>query len=552
ALAAKGSRDEAIAIYDRMRNLQPGPQQVRAGGLRGAILTRQKDGIPLMVEALRGNDLVLFNAAIRAAIEMKGPDVVKALADGLPKLAADKQFVVISALGKLGDVAALPAILAAAKAGDKTVRLAAIGAIPEIGSAAAVPGLVTLMTDAEADVAKAAQTALAGMPGAEVDKAVAGMLTNADAKVRATGIDLLGQRRTATAMPALLKAAEDADEAVRAAGLKVLGELGGEAQMQPVLGLLLKAKSPADVQAAEGALGAICSRLSRPVLGNVVIVKAVYGDLPDGASADVTQKVAEMVKNGVTAVEASNANFGDPADGSVKKLRIDYTVDGKAATGTAPESETVAILARVAPPACTDALCAAATQAKGQAKLALLRILAKGGGAKALDLVRAASKDADTEVKDGALRALCDWSTIEALPDLATLAKSADKKVKTLALRGYIRLIPLQDGPAEKKVAALKEAMDLADRKEEKRLVLAALGGIPTVESLALVTPHLEGADLKEEASAAAVAIAEKIVQSSPAQVAAAMEQVTKATTNDRVLKKAKTLLGQAKAKPAK
>jgi hypothetical protein len=127
------------------------------------------------------------------------------------------------------------------------------------------------------------------------------------------------------------------------------------------------------------------------------------------------------------------------------------------------------------------------------------------------------------------------------------LAKTAtDAKCKILALRGQLRLIPQQKASDAQKLAALKDAMALIERPEEKRLALAALGEIPTADSLALVVPHLTGS-LKEEANVAAVAIAEKIVDKNPAEVAAAMKQVQ--TNNKKLAQRAKQLQGQAKKK---
>jgi len=549
ALLASGQRDAAIAIYDRLRSLQPAPHQVRTGALRGAVLTRGKDGLPLLVQAIRGGDLVLVEAAARIAIEMPADaEVTKALADELAKLSPDKQILMTQVLGERGDAAALPALLALAKSGDKSARVGAIRALPEIGNAAAVPVLASLLGDPESEVAQAAQDALAALPGAEADAAIVAMLNQPDAKARAMAIDLLGQRRVVGAVPALLKAAEDADESIRVASLKALGALGGTAEFPALVGLLVKAKSAADIQAAEGSLSAICTRQAQPVAGKVVIVKAVYGDLPDGASVDVTKKVAELVNAGSLSVDASNGNFGDPADGIAKKLRVEYTVEGAADTKTVNEGDTITFTARVTSSACIDALCAALPQAPAGPKLALLRILRSAGGPKALDAVRAAAKDADAEIKDAATSLLCDWLTADALPDVMQLAKTpTSPKVKILALRGCFRLIPLQDAPADRKLASLKDVLALAERNEEKKLALAALGAIPTVDSLALVTAHLGTAGLKEEACLAAVAIAEKIVQANPAQVAEAMGQVTKATANQRTAKRAKDLLDQAK-----
>ena len=75
----------------------------------------------------------------------------------------------------------------------------------------------------------------------------------------------------------------------------------------------------------------------------IVIKKAVYGDLPDGAKSDVTEKVADKVDGDTLSIEATNDNFGDPAESVVKKLKVDYTFDGKEHSKTADENETLTI-----------------------------------------------------------------------------------------------------------------------------------------------------------------------------------------------------------------
>ncbi|RYG27066.1 hypothetical protein EON82_00725, partial [bacterium] len=60
----------------------------------------------------------------------------------------------------------------------------------------------------------------------------------------------------------------------------------------------------------------------------IQIRKAFYGSA-DGRGADVTSKVRELVSRGDAEVQASNALFGDPVVNVVKRLTIDYTLDGK-------------------------------------------------------------------------------------------------------------------------------------------------------------------------------------------------------------------------------
>lgn len=74
----------------------------------------------------------------------------------------------------------------------------------------------------------------------------------------------------------------------------------------------------------------------------VVIVKAVYGDLPKGASVDVTDKVRAFVSDGKRSIKASNDIFGDPAPSRLKELHVEYTRNGKTATTQAFEGGNVA------------------------------------------------------------------------------------------------------------------------------------------------------------------------------------------------------------------
>jgi hypothetical protein len=75
-----------------------------------------------------------------------------------------------------------------------------------------------------------------------------------------------------------------------------------------------------------------------PAIG---IVQAVYGDLPDGKSADVTEKVRGLVREGGRIIRADNDTFGDPAPARLKTLQVDYTRNGEPATARALEGGTV-------------------------------------------------------------------------------------------------------------------------------------------------------------------------------------------------------------------
>jgi HEAT repeat protein len=278
-LMAKGQRNDALAVYDHLRSVSE-PHQVRAASLRGSILMRGKDGLPLLLQALRGDDFVLVSAAARTAQELPGPEVTQALATELPQLPADKQIVIIQTLAKRADAAALPALQALARRGPKLVRIEAIRALPQIGHPSAVPSLVELLSDPDAELARLARESLAGLRGQETDAAIDALLKSGEPNQRLTALELIGRRRMVGYVPALLKAAGDADAQVRPAALKKLGELGGPAELSQLVALLERASSAQDLDAAEQALSAICARTPSPEASAEKLVGALASAKP--------------------------------------------------------------------------------------------------------------------------------------------------------------------------------------------------------------------------------------------------------------------------------
>jgi HEAT repeat protein len=263
SLAAKGQREQAIEIYDQLRGAQA-PHQARAGALRGAILTRQKEGVALLRQHLKSNDYILFSAAVQTSLELPGAEVTQALTSEVSGLPADNQILITQALGKRGDAAALPTLFALAKSGAKSVRIAAIKAIPEIGHASAVPVLVELLGNGDRQISQAAQEAIAGLPGQEADSAVTAMLNSKETNRQLTGLEMIGRRRMVTSIPALLKAAREADPKVRPVALSKVGELGGPAELPTLLDLLMSLKESQDLNAAEEAVSNICTKADNP------------------------------------------------------------------------------------------------------------------------------------------------------------------------------------------------------------------------------------------------------------------------------------------------
>jgi HEAT repeat protein len=262
ALAAADG-DKAIEIYDTLRKLDA-PHQVRAGALRGAILTRGVDGLSLLEQYLKSDDYILFSAAVQTAQEMPGTGVTKVLATTLGGLPADSQILVAQTLGLRGDVQALPALFATAQRGATPARIAAIQAVAEISDASAVEELVVLLEAEDRAVAQAAQEALGSLPGLPADAAAMTMFRSSSTEKRLAALQLMERRRMTQAVPALLEAAEDGDPEVRQAAIKMVGELGGPEQLSALLDVLMELKTTQDLEAARQAISDVCGQADEP------------------------------------------------------------------------------------------------------------------------------------------------------------------------------------------------------------------------------------------------------------------------------------------------
>lgn len=550
SLTAKGQTQQAGQIYDRLASLPQAPHQIRTAAFRGTILSRGPEGLSLLIQALRDPDFAVFASALRVAWDLKEANLTAALAGELAGLSPERGLLIIDLLGKRGDSACAPALLPLAEGGETPVRIAAAKALTRLVHAPAVPVLAKLLLAPDAELAATARDCLASFPGKSADDAVLSLLSSQDATARGLAAGLIAQRSLQTALPALIKtASSDPEESVRVLALKELRDLAGPGELDALLKILLENPSPAVIQAATHVLVALCAR--QPVSGTIEISKAVYGDGDLKQFADVTKKAKALVKAGATSIEASNGNFGDPAPKIPKQLTVHYSVDGVAARKTAAEGESISLTSPSVSPAVVDPLLNAFARASGPAKAALLRVLQRAGGPKALEAVQSAASATDAALRTSAQRMLCDWPGPEALPAVRALATTPpDAGVKATALRAWFRLIPLQTGSAEEKLSQVQQALALAaDAKEVRRDALSALRDIPLPGALGLVVPILDDPSLAEEACAAAVAIAQPLASSHPVEVHPAMVKVAAQTKDQRLADQAAKLARRTQPK---
>jgi HEAT repeat protein len=557
----------------------PGPAAPEAihqalGKVKGKLLVgminslgnrRLASAVDDLAKLLADSDPAVAQAAA-AALGKIGPAGCPALEKALDSASAQVRPTVAQALvlcaeglaaqGKRDEAASIYDRLA--KGDVKAVRIAAARGAVLVRQSAGIPILIEQLKGSDADLLRAALVLVREMPGAEVTKALAGELAALAAEKQILLTEALTDRGDRAATPAVLALTLKGDAKVRVAAIRALARLG-DASVVPGLVDLATGGEAAVAQAAAGTLATLSGkevdaavqaildkpdakarRLAIDVLGQRRVAAAAQALLKAAADSDEAIRLAAVKALGETA-----------ASGDLPAL-VELVIKTKAGKELAAMEASLASACARMPDreACAQVVSAALAGADAQAKSVLLRTTGRVGGAKALEAVRAALKDAGTDVRETAIRVLADWADPAAIADLATLAKSAESKThKILALRGYIRLIGLSTQPADQKLALCKDAMGLADRDEEKKLALGALGGVPNVEALAIVVPFLDNPATKDEAAAAAVTIGEKIAGSHAPQTADAMKKALKATANADLQKRAKEVLQRAGGK---
>lgn len=263
-LAAEGwlkqeKMGQARRVYDLVREANV-PQQRRLEAIRGSILARGRQGIPLLLEQLQATDEDLLSIGLRTARELPGAAVTKALAEELSRTAEDRQPLILLALADRGDASAVPAIVKAARSGSTAVSLAAVGVLEKLGNASTVPVLLDMTVSQDANLSQAAKNALTRLPGGNIDGLLQERLASADGKVRQVLLELVGKRQIRSALPLVTRGMEDKDAGVRAAAIEALSLMGTDAEAVALVKRLQNPAAKGDRANIEAALLAISGR----------------------------------------------------------------------------------------------------------------------------------------------------------------------------------------------------------------------------------------------------------------------------------------------------
>jgi HEAT repeat protein len=417
--------------------------------------------------------------------------------------------------------------------------------------------IVEMLKSADKPIQTVAIATLKDVAKTDVIKAAAEQLANLGAMQQAQLLSALADCGDKAALPAVQSATKSTDTAVRIAALKAIGTLGDATCVDTLI-----ATAAASVGEEQKAAQESLYRLHGADVDDAILKK-----LPDAEpkakielvrsceQRDIKKSVPVLMKTAkdadakvrIESIKAMRALAGPQDMAALIELQL-----AAAGNDRGELEKTVVVVAHkiAEDKGQSQAVLAALSSVKDvDAKCSLLGVLGKIGDEAALPVLRESLGDKEDKIKDAAVRALSDWPTAAPAADLLKVAQTSENQVhKTLALRGYVRLAGLKSNrSAEETMKMYKDAMALAADVSEKKMVLSGLGSTDSFEAMQMAAGYLDDKELKEEAEAAVVKIAESTMKGHSSQTKETLQKVIDGTTNESVREQAQKLLKQGR-----
>lgn len=574
--------DQDALVKERARRaLSNNPSPAASQALRAALATAdtpawrvaiidalgyRKDlaSVPAIAQLAGGPDPQVASTAVAELSAIGGPDAVRALqmakgtATGpLRKNVIDALLLSADRMNRMGTMEPAAAIYQSLYVPGEArgVRIAALRGLVVARGARAIPTLTTVLSGDDDQMRVIASRLTGEISGPATTRALAALVPGLPTAGQIALLNELGDRGDAAARPALIAAAKSPDNGVQLAALRALGQIGTAADVA-FLAQTAAATPGATADAARASLAQLHGTDVNPALvqdlaGSTPKIRA---ELIRGLTSRRYNQASAALLPGLqdpdAGVRASTVSaLGVLGDAKVLPALVTLMATTQDAAQQASVSNAVGAIINTLPDKTVGAtpILAALPTADAATQRVLLGLLKYTGGAPALDAVRADTKSTDADTQDAAIRILADWPDPVATTDLLQIARTDAKPThKIIALRGVARMASAGARPAAEKVQIYRDALGLAQRPDEKRLILAGLADVSDPNALKLVSSYLTNNDLKEEAAAAAVKIGKNGAGAAGPDLKPVMRQVIATSKNQDTITGANEVLNLA------
>ncbi|OGV78958.1 MAG: hypothetical protein A3K19_00115 [Lentisphaerae bacterium RIFOXYB12_FULL_65_16] len=269
-----------------LQDLRSPVATVRASAAAALGRAGDRAAAPALLAALADSDAGVRAQAARALGVLRAAEAVPALSAALRDRDVNTRFYAAYALGEIKDVTAAKALLGAFGDPEYNVRDQAAWALRELNDPATAPLLIARLKAPDADVPKIAWI-LQRLGAAQVLPHLAELRRDADPRVRCKAVQVLVELRDPAVVSDLLAALQDAEPAVRLCACQGLSSLADETHL-PALREQAAREQDAGVRTA---LQELVRKLSRPE------ELAAWWSFDDGSAKTATD-VTEHGNNG--------------------------------------------------------------------------------------------------------------------------------------------------------------------------------------------------------------------------------------------------------------
>lgn len=499
------------------------------GVINSISFRRDATAVDLLITKLKADDFEVASAAAVALGHIGNADATKALEtalsdspDNVRSAVAEGCVLCAERLHNEGNSVAAAAVYDAVRKADvpkQRIIEATRGAILA-RKQDGIPLLIEILQSPDKKLFQLALGTAREFPGAEVDKTLAAEMATATPERAALIVQAMADRPDTVSLSAILDVAKAGDKLVRLSAIDALQRVGDDS----CLGLLLQVATDADVDlasAAQQTLAVLPGQNVNEEIGTLLPTAKgeQYRVLLKLVGERRISNVVEEVRKALESSDESVRNAALIALGETVSLKQMSVLVSEVVRPTNAEDLPVAKNALKAASvrmadreACAGELSKALSNSPAAAKTTLLEIIADVGGTKALQTLATAAKSSDPQLQDAGSRLLGTWNGVAAAPVLLDLAKTGPaEKYRVRALRGYLGLARKFAMPATQRAEMCQNAFNSTRRLSEHKLALDVLKLHPSAPGLKLALDAMKMPGLKADASAAAMAIAQKV-----------------------------------------
>lgn len=259
ARALAGATEESASLYAVVAESTL-PIHLRADAMHGLLRLKKASANERIVSLIRKEEQEFFNLGLAASRETEGPELTQAIAAELKSLPADRQALVLLALGDRADPPPPAVVIAATKSDSNAVREAAVRVLAKSGDASSV-GILLDTALATSEVSASARERLKEISGTSVDEAILARFKGADRGARIVLFELIGGRQIMSARPMVKEALADPDAEVRLAALSAMGNLAEMSDLAMLIDRSTGGGAPGEAPAAQASLRTAALRM---------------------------------------------------------------------------------------------------------------------------------------------------------------------------------------------------------------------------------------------------------------------------------------------------